>query len=76
MATVDLPDELARRLQAKAARRKMRVNDVAAELLAANLPDEDALEAFLGGGRSGRTEPLDIHAERAAEAERRLAQGA
>ena len=73
---VHLPDELAERLRAEAARRQMSVDDVAAELLAAQLPGEDSLEAFLGAGRSGRKEPLDIHAERAAAAERRLAEGA
>lgn len=73
---VHLPDELADRLRAEATRRHMTVDEVAAELLAAQLSGEDALEAFLGAGRSGRTEPLDIHAERAALAERRLAQGA
>jgi hypothetical protein len=58
-AIVHLPDELAGRLAAEAARRGMSVDEVAAEALAARFPDtaggggRDALEAFIGSGDSG-----------------------
>jgi hypothetical protein len=57
---VHLPDELAERLAAEAARRGMSVDEVAAELLAASFTpvgrtgrQVDPLEAFIGSGDSG-----------------------
>jgi hypothetical protein len=57
--TVNLPDDAARRLAAEAARRGITVDQVIAELVAAHLAAdtksaEDALEAFIGSGASGR----------------------
>jgi hypothetical protein len=80
--TVHLPDDLAERLAAEAARRGISVDEVAAEALAARYPQagsdrgRDALEAFIGSGSSGRREPFDIHKARAELAERKLAEGA
>ena len=62
--TVDLPDDALRRLEAEAARRGVTIDDLIADL-AARLPDEDPLEAFIGCGASGDTEPFDIHRARA-----------
>ena len=66
--TVTLPAEIAARLAAEAARRGVSVDDLAAELIAARLPKpvqpeserDDALEAFIGSGRSGLKEPFDL----------------
>ncbi len=55
-------EELAARLNAEAARRGMSPEELL-DQLAASL-DADPLEAFIGCGASGRTEPLDIHRER------------
>lgn len=63
-SSVQLPDELASRLAAEASRRAQSVDDLAAELLAAQLPVEDPLESFIGSGSSGRTQPFDIHRAR------------
>jgi plasmid stability protein len=76
MAMVQLPDELARRLEAEAARRGQSVHVVAAELVAAGLGADNALESFIGSGRSGSTEPIDVRSLRAEVADRRLADGA
>lgn len=76
MAMVHLPDELARRLEAEAARRGLSVDVVAAELVAAGLGADNALEFFIGSGRSGSTEPIDVRSLRAEVADRRLADGA
>ena len=38
-------------------------------------PGHDALEAFIGSGDSGRSEPFDIHKARAELAERKFAEG-
>lgn len=76
MAMVHLPDELARRLEAEAARRGLSVDVVAAELVAAGLGADSALESFIGSGRSGSTEPIDVRSLRAEVADRRLADGA
>lgn len=73
---VHLPDELARRLEAEAARRGLSVDAVAAELVAAGLGADITLESFIGSGRSGSTEPIDVRSLRAEVAERRLADGA
>jgi hypothetical protein len=54
--TVHVPDELAGRLSAEAARRGMGVEQLSAELLAAGLPITpgiDPVEAFIGSGDSG-----------------------
>lgn len=59
----------------------MSVDEIAAEALAARYPPSgsdpgyDALEAFIGSGDSGSSEPFDIHKERAELAERMLAEG-
>lgn len=60
---VELPAGALRRLESEAARRGVSIDDVIAEL-AARLPVEDPLEAFIGCGTSGDTEPFDIHRER------------
>ena len=73
---VNLPEDLAARLAAEATRRGITVDEVLTEMLAARLPAEDPLEAFIGCGASGQTEPFDIHAARAELAARKLASGA
>ena len=78
--TVDLPEELGRRLEAEAARRGVTVDVIVAELVASipPAPSEDAGSrrlAFVGIGASGRTEPLDIRRERAELARKRRADG-
>ncbi|MGH9295110.1 MAG: ribbon-helix-helix protein, CopG family, partial [Acidimicrobiales bacterium] len=54
--SVHLPDELADRLAAEAARRGLSVDELSALLLAAGLPSPgaaaDPLEAFIGSGDS------------------------
>ena len=72
--TVNLPDEVARRLAAEAARRGQAVDQVAADVLAAGLPHEvhegapgRSLE-FLGMGAS-------TDGRRASDAEEMLAEG-
>jgi len=52
--SIRIPDGLADRLAAEAARRGITTDSLATELLAARLPEEDALEAFIGSGASGR----------------------
>jgi len=74
--TVNLPEDLAARLAAEANRRGITVDEVLAEMVAARLPAEDPLEAFIGCGASGRAEPFDIHAARAELATHKLAEGA
>lgn len=61
-----LPDELAARLSATAARRGVGIDELAAELVSAGLTPEagDPLEEFIGCGASGRREPFDIHRAR------------
>jgi hypothetical protein len=59
MSTVHLPDDLAGRLSAVAARRGMTVDELAAATLAELFPDttpsgQDPLEAFIGSGSSGQ----------------------
>lgn len=53
MTTLHVPDDLAAQLAAEAARRGIGVDELSAELLRAGLSDGDALEAFIGSGRSG-----------------------
>lgn len=72
--TVNVPDELAERLAAEAARRGQTVDAVAAALLAAGL--EDPLAAFIGCGSSGSNEPFELREARRDLAERKLAEGA
>lgn len=81
--TLNLPEDVAARLAAEATRRGVSVEEIAAELIARLAPrpaqrptTSDALEAFIGCGASGRTEPFDIHAARAELASRKLAEGA
>ncbi|HXW81304.1 MAG TPA: hypothetical protein VEJ84_17515 [Acidimicrobiales bacterium] len=66
--TVHVPEDLASRLQAEASRRGLSVDELSAQLLAAGLPDEDALEAFIGSGRSGRRDLAKRHREILGEA--------
>lgn len=69
--SVQVPSELAGRLTAEAARRHVSVEELSAELLAAGLPADgqpDALEAFIGSGRSGRPDLARSHREILAEA--------
>jgi hypothetical protein len=81
--TVEVPEPLAGRLAAEAARRGVDPTDLAVETLAGALgataeggDGRDVLEAFIGCGSSGISEPFDIHTARAEAAARRLAEGA
>ena len=80
--TVHVPDDLAQRLVAEAEGRGVSLDEVVTEALIARFPGsgasfgQDALEAFIGSGSSGRREPFDIHQERARLAKRKLAEGA
>lgn len=91
--TIEVPEPLAGRLAAEAARRGVEADTLAVETLeaaygptGAGQGDQDdderarvrreALEAFIGCGRSGDREPFDIHNARAELAARRLAEGA
>jgi hypothetical protein len=65
--TVHVPEDLGSRLAVEASRRGMSVDEVSAQLLAAGLPSEDALEAFIGSGRSGRGDLGRRHGEILAE---------
>lgn len=49
-----VPEDLAARLVAEAARRGVSVDELSADLLAAGLSGEDPLEAFIGSIHSGR----------------------
>jgi len=73
---VTLPDDVAQRLGAEAARRDMTPEQLAAEVLDAQLPSEDALEAFIGSGHSCSSEAFELSTARREAAERRLARGA
>lgn len=74
MSTVHLPDELAERLAAEAARRGISVDELAAETLSARFPSEESPAgrrrhlAFVAMGASGQTRG-------AAEADDLLAEG-
>ena len=77
--TVHLPDELSERLAAEAARVGKSVDALVAEIVAAQLPaepGEDALDAFIGCGSSGRPEPFDLRQARRDLADKKLAEGA
>jgi plasmid stability protein len=80
---INLPDDVAARLAAEAARRGQDVDELAAELLAGRLPagpaetaDGDPLAAFIGCGASGHREPFDVRQARRDLADRKLAEGA
>ena len=54
--TVQLPDELARRVEQAAVARHVSVEQLAIETIESRFPagdEEDALEAFIGSGDSG-----------------------
>lgn len=74
--TLDLPAETQARLQAEASRRGITLDQLIAEL-ADTLPAEAPKHrlGFVGIGASGRTDPLDIHQERADLAAKKLAEG-
>jgi len=58
------------------AQRRSRASRITTEALLDELTArlDDPLEAFVGCGASGRTEPFDIHQERADAASKKLAQ--
>jgi hypothetical protein len=64
---VHLPEELAARIEAVAAKRGVSPDEVVAEMLAAQLPAEDALEGFIGSGASGRGDLARRHRQIRAE---------
>lgn len=84
--TVELPDEIAARVRAVAADRGVSADQIVAEAVSAQLPEEEApdeprsdeahvaLKAFIGFGASGTTRPFDIHEERKRLAERKYAE--
>ena len=81
--SVPLPDELAHRLEAEAARRGMTPAELAAEVIRDHVPVEangaqagDVLEAYFGTGDSGDQQPFDIKRIRREAADRKLAEGA
>jgi hypothetical protein len=65
--TVQLPEDLARRVSEVAAARHQSPEQVAIETIASHLPDSDPLEAFIGSGRSGRGDLARRHREIIAE---------
>ena len=67
-------EELAARLNAEAARRGISTEELITEL-ASQLPTDDPLESFIGCAASDRTEPFDIHRERAELAAKRSTEG-
>lgn len=80
---VELPDALARRLEAEAAHRGVSVEQLAIEAVegrygtrSAPVAGANAIEAFIGCASSGRTEAFDIRAARADLAARKLGEGA
>lgn len=72
--TIKLPADAQARLEVEATRRGVTLDQLIAEL-AAQLPGEDPLEGFIACGASGRTEPFDIHHERAEAAAKKFAEG-
>ena len=65
--TVELPEELAERLTAEAARGGTSVGELVVSLLAGRLAIEDPLEEFIGSGSSGRGDLGRQHREIRAE---------
>lgn len=80
--TVEVPEPLAGRLAAEAARRGVSVDEVAVEALEGvygplePADGSDSLLAFIGCGSSGRSEPFDVAQARSDLAARKLAHGA
>lgn len=74
--TLDLPAEVHARLEAEAIRRGITLDQLIAQV-ADQLPAEAPKHrlGFVGIGASGRTEPLDIHQERAELADKKFAKG-
>lgn len=73
---IDLPAEARARLETEATRRGITLDQLVAEIARTFPADtDDPLEAFIGCGASGRTEPFDIHRERAALATKTFADG-
>ncbi len=64
--TIELPAEAQARLEAEAARRRITLDQLIADL-AATLPAEDPLEAFIGSGSSGQGDLGRRHREIRAE---------
>lgn len=62
MSVIELPDDVAAALAAAAHERGLTIPELLAELVADAGSDE--LDALIGIGASGRSEPYDIHAER------------
>ncbi len=87
MSSVELSDEVLARLRAEATRCGSTVeaiiSELAAQLPGQRGPDRPAAPGdepthrlrFVGVGASGRTEPLDIHRERAELAEKKFSEG-
>ena len=79
---VEVPEPLAGRLAAEAARRGVTVEEVAVEALEGvygplePADSSDTLAAFIGCGSSGRRVPFDIAQARSDLAARKLAHGA
>jgi hypothetical protein len=79
--SVPLPDDLAHRLEAVAARRGITPEKLAAEVIRDHLPPDvgadsgNALDAFFGVGDSGTQEPFDIKRIRREAADSKLAEG-
>ncbi len=68
--TVHLPEELSRRVEEVAAARHLSPEQVAIEMIESHLPlpaGTDALEAFIGSGRSGQGDLARRHREILAE---------
>jgi predicted transcriptional regulator len=59
--TVHLSDELATRIGRIAAKRRVSPDKVVADMLTAQLPREEALDAFIGSGSSGRGDLAQRH---------------
>lgn len=77
--TIDLPADAQARLAAEAARRGITIDQLVVELVeslpAGQEPGTDHRLRFVGIGASGRTEPFDIHKERAELAAKKYAEG-
>lgn len=73
--TVQLPDEIAARVQAAAADRGVSADEVVVEAVRAQLPGHETLKAFIGVGASGDRRPFEIHDARRKLAERKFADG-